>query len=923
VRFYLGRWIIVGAIAPVLIGSTLTGCAASRRGGAVATAAAESPATRPAATNPAEAAAMAQAQLHLDQITPVPVLPKARAPSTGPTSAPLDAIELYARAREAQIQRRQGEAISDIEKAIALDPNSFELELALGRAYLAAGRADQAISAYDRATQINPNSLDAQAELGRAYQARNDLTHAIERFRLAMQTDDYRTDESLAAVVDYRLAISLQQKGYDRAALECFTKLLNRLQHSASEIRGSAEIGYLLNRPEALHDEIGKLYEKLGEYPEALREYQWVAQNAPGEFDLQARVASLLVKMGRNREAAALATDLVRKFRASVESMTLLREVYQKNGSTPTALADALRKVYREQPNDRSILFALSDTLQSNGQPDQARDLLEKALESHDSDIEIVERLWKLYADQDRVADAARLIIRVTAAHPDTTTELLPQMMDLTRLSRKNSLRVPSLQKIDVPASAQASKNYWIWKIGSTWSRPGVAKAALEQAAAANPPFDPAVVAQLEAVYARTDLDEAGIKRAVEELITSVQNRGRPDLAAQLKGLSSLHNSRTDDAANFFGQAVQLAPSKNPSPDLQLAYALSLLPQGNQARFEQLMWKLVSDRPHFDAGFQVLLAYLKQGHADTQAASLINTWLASDPGSRSARLEQVRELIEQRRVDDAVAMMRRLFDQYPDDPDVVGSYIQVMNGTRKTQELLDSLEAERQRHPNNRMAVEALVELYASQDRMADAAKVVDAARAAVATDPELLYYIAHLYQRINQPDTSNDVLVDVLKLDPTNPQAGNDLGYSWADKGENLEKAESLIRLAVNAEPDNPSYLDSLGWVLYKRSKFQDAVKLLEQACEPQSTADPIVLDHLGDTLYRLNRTADAKIKWQLSLQRMEQLQSEREDLKTLRLQLQAKLRQADAGQTVNVAPVVEGQPQTSQAQTQANKEQ
>jgi hypothetical protein len=56
-----------------------------------------------------------------------------------------------------------------------------------------------------------------------------------------------------------------------------------------------------------------------------------------------------------------------------------------------------------------------------------------------------------------------------------------------------------------------------------------------------------------------------------------------------------------------------------------------------------------------------------------------------------------------------------------------------------------------------------------------------------------------------------------------------------------------------------------------------------------------------------------------------MDQLQSDREDFKTLRLQLQAKLRQSDTGQTVNVAPVVETAPQaqTTQGQTQANKEQ
>jgi tetratricopeptide (TPR) repeat protein len=329
------------------------------------------------------------------------------------------------------------------------------------------------------------------------------------------------------------------------------------------------------------------------------------------------------------------------------------------------------------------------------------------------------------------------------------------------------------------------------------------------------------------------------------------------------------------------------------------------------------MWKLLSDRPHYDAGYQVLLAYYTDNSAETQAANVVSTWLSAEPNGVAPRLQQAIILLQQRRVDEAMALVRRLFEQRPDDSEVVQIFLRLMDAAGQRQQAIDLLEEERTRHPSNRIAVEALVAVYADQQKTADAARVIDAARAAVADDPDLLYYVAHLYQQIDQPQMTEQVLEEVLKLDPTNAPAGNDLGYTWADAGKNLERAEALIRIAVNAEPDNPSYLDSLGWVLYKRSQFEQAGKLLTQAAEPAERADPVVLDHLGDVLYRLDHKPQARSAWQQSLERLDRLVRTEENNK-LRLQLQAKLRQADAGQAVDVAPVVENPSQREQARTQ-----
>ena len=66
-----------------------------------------------------------------------------------------------------------------------------------------------------------------------------------------------------------------------------------------------------------------------------------------------------------------------------------------------------------------------------------------------------------------------------------------------------------------------------------------------------------------------------------------------------------------------------------------------------------------------------------------------------------------------------------------------------------------------------------------------------------------------------------------------------NDLGYLYAEQGKNLEKAETMIRKAVADEPENSAYLDSLGWVLFKRGKAQGGGRAAEEGDrEPREAA-------------------------------------------------------------------------------------
>ena len=116
--------------------------------------------------------------------------------------------------------------------------------------------------------------------------------------------------------------------------------------------------------------------------------------------------------------------------------------------------------------------------------------------------------------------------------------------------------------------------------------------------------------------------------------------------------------------------------------------------------------------------------------------------------------------------------------------------------------------------------------------------------------------------------DKAADLLRKSIALDPDNSaETFNYLGYMWADHNMNLDEAETMIRRALQSEPNNPSYLDSLGWVEFRKGQFDRALNDLLQAAKTAPREDPVVFEHIGDTYLKLNRTREALEAWQKAL--------------------------------------------------------
>lgn len=140
--------------------------------------------------------------------------------------------------------------------------------------------------------------------------------------------------------------------------------------------------------------------------------------------------------------------------------------------------------------------------------------------------------------------------------------------------------------------------------------------------------------------------------------------------------------------------------------------------------------------------------------------------------------------------------------------------------------------------------------------------QIVDLARRYPEHDADLNYYRAMIFIGLNQQQRGEQIMIDLLKRHPHHAGANNDLGYTWADRGEHLEEARQMIQMAVDAEPKSASYIDSLGWVNYKLGRFDEAIMALRRAHELRRL-DPIILDHLGDALFRAGNKPKAGQRW------------------------------------------------------------
>jgi tetratricopeptide (TPR) repeat protein len=142
-----------------------------------------------------------------------------------------------------------------------------------------------------------------------------------------------------------------------------------------------------------------------------------------------------------------------------------------------------------------------------------------------------------------------------------------------------------------------------------------------------------------------------------------------------------------------------------------------------------------------------------------------------------------------------------------------------------------------------------------------EAMKVLDAALVELPGEFPLRYARALLAVGMGRIELAERDLRHAIAEDPDNAVAINALGYTLADLTDRYDEAEELIRLAYELQPDDPSVIDSMGWIAYRRGRLEEAERYLREAWH--LLRNPEVAAHLGEVLWARGRPDEARELW------------------------------------------------------------
>lgn len=131
----------------------------------------------------------------------------------------------------------------------------------------------------------------------------------------------------------------------------------------------------------------------------------------------------------------------------------------------------------------------------------------------------------------------------------------------------------------------------------------------------------------------------------------------------------------------------------------------------------------------------------------------------------------------------------------------------------------------------------------------------------------QLLLNLADANHQLKKYSEADKAFDAVLSLEPDNTLALNNYAYFLSLRNERLTEAETFVKRALKNEPDNPSYLDTYGWILYQMKKYPEAIVQLNLALK-EAPKNPEIIEHLGDALYKSGDTEGAVIQWKKALE-------------------------------------------------------
>lgn len=281
-------------------------------------------------------------------------------------------------------------------------------------------------------------------------------------------------------------------------------------------------------------------------------------------------------------------------------------------------------------------------------------------------------------------------------------------------------------------------------------------------------------------------------------------------------------------------------------------------------------------KPDFRLAQLLLADVLTAQTKPAQSLAVLEQIPKGSPYSWSARLRAAADLDQLDRSDEAIAQLKEMAAE---PPKTIGASIQ-------------------------------LGDILRGKKRFDEAAAAYNEAieRAAASGLPErwvLFYDRGVSYERAGQWQKAEADLEHALALKPDQPLILNYLGYSWVDKGENLDKGLKMIEKAVELRPEDGYIVDSLGWAHYRMGDYTAAVEYLERAVE-LVPSDSTINSHLGDAYWRTGRLTEARYQWRRALQ----FDPDKDEIQPLQTKLEKGLGPPSTPAAATPAPAAPAKP-------------
>ena len=169
-------------------------------------------------------------------------------------------------------------------------------------------------------------------------------------------------------------------------------------------------------------------------------------------------------------------------------------------------------------------------------------------------------------------------------------------------------------------------------------------------------------------------------------------------------------------------------------------------------------------------------------------------------------------------------------------------------------------------HPSPEL-YEALADLLERTGRIKEAIALLRTGLAARPQDQLLHFTLATAFEKSGDVDGSLAQMRQVLALDPDNAAAMNFIGYMLAERGDGFAEAERLLLRALQLKPESGAFLDSLGWLYFRRGEVGRAVGTLERAAA-LSPEEPVISEHLGDAYRGVSKDSEAAAAYRRALE-------------------------------------------------------